>query len=269
MKVIWTNDQGVTLTMGDGLPVTVVRGVGGLDAPPLEVDEVKRGQAAGVYVTGFRWKARTVTLPVVIEKEAWADVVLALATPEGTLTVTRNRTGTGRAYYVGGLESMKETPGAYKGVLMFRLVWPFFLSADEVYRRFTAGERPLAYPMGFPFYVLAGSTLAEVAVENAGEAEAWPRWRLTGPGGRWELHNVTTGRTLLINHALGDGEQLWVHTRPGEGAVYDASGHSVMGEVSGALWPLARGRNDIRVIVTDPTAETAVEMWYAYEYVGV
>jgi len=269
MKAVWKNDNGVVLEMGDGLPVMIVRGVGGLDAPPLDVTAVKRGQAAGSYVTGYRWKTRTVTLPVVVAKAAWADLVTALAIPTGTLTVTRNRTGQGRAYYVGGLDTMREMPGAYKGVLMFRLMWPFFLSANEFYREFTAAERPLAYPMGFPFYVLAGSTFADVTVSNAGEVEAWPRWRLTGPGGRWELRNVTTGKTLLVNRALGAGEVLHITTRPGAGSVYDGNGTSVMGDVGGALWSLARGDNHITVTVTAPTVATRVEMWYANEYLGV
>ena len=269
MKVTWTNDSGVVLEMGDGLAVTIVRGVGGLDAPPLSLQDVQRGQAAGAYVTGYRWKTRTVTLPVSIERSAWNDVVAALATPAGTLKVERNRSGQGRAYYIGGLDTMKAYPGEYRGVLMFKMPWPFFLSSSEVYKAFVAEERPLAYPMGFPFYVLAGSTLADVNVTNNGETEAWPQWRLTGPAGQWELRNITTGKTLRINHPLGDGEVLHITTRPGEGAVYDESGNSVMGDVSGALWPLARGENHISVIATDPTVATRAELWYADEYLGV
>ena len=269
MKVTWQNDSGTILEMGDGLPVTIVRGVGGLDAPPLSLQEVQRGQAAGAYVTGYRWKARTVTLPVSIERSAWNDVVAALATPAGTLKVERNRSGQGRAYYIGGLDTMKEYPGEYRGVLMFKMPWPFFLSNSEMYKKFAAEERPLAYPMGFPFYVLIGDTLADVDTVNSGEVEAWPRWKLTGPAGWWKLQNVTTGKTLLVNRSLNAGEALYVTTRPGEGAVYDESGNSVMNDVTGALWPLIRGINHISIIAADATSSTKAEMWYADEYLGV
>ncbi len=269
MRVRWESDTGAVLEMGDGLPVTVVRGVGGLDAPPIDVSALARGQVAGAVVTGMRWKERVVVLPVSIQREVYADVIAALSQPSGTLTVERERTGKARAYYHGGLESLRAQPGRFVGVLRFLLPWPFWLSASEHYLEMTAGDKPLAYPFGFPFRVLGGSTLADMTITNGGELDAWPRWRLTGAATRWELQNLTTGKRLIITCSLEDGEVMTIATRPGEGAIVDADGASLMNCASGDLWPLAVGDNAVRVVAVDATQSTRAELWWSDEYMGV
>ena len=270
MKVTWQNDNGDTIVMGDDQAVIITRGVGGFAAPPMAVSKLERGQAAGAFVTGHRWQMRTLVLPVWVNPGAYTQLLRAIAVPNGTLTVESNvRTGKATAVYQGGVETFRARPGGYKGVLRFALPWPFFLSATEWYKKMTAEGKPLAYPFGYPFRVLGGDTLADTTITNNGEVDAWPRWKLTGAASRWELRNISTGKTLIVSYALGVSETMTITTRPGEGAVLDAGGASLLDYVSGELWPLAPGDNNVTVVAVDATAETQAEMWYNDEYMGV
>ena len=64
-------------------------------------------------------------------------------------------------------------------------------------------------------YTTAGSAYsATVVVPNLGSSLAYPKVLFTGPGTLWQLKNYTTGKTIMFNLTLVDGERALLDLDP-------------------------------------------------------
>lgn len=272
MRLTWKSESGKVFVISDDGTgdAWLLKGLKGVTMPPVEVRTQNRGLVDGSVLVGTRWKERTISLTVYIPSDKVLEALSSFAWPRGELRLANRRQARIGALYAGGLEGGKWTSGGLRALIVFRCPWPFFQSDVEMYYRFTAGSGiPKVYPIGLPLRVRAGAELAEEVLVNGGEVTAWPKWRLCGPAGRFELYNLTLGKRLIVDFPLQAEDCLTVTTRPGEASAVRDSGQVMLSRARGEFWGLAPGENVIRIVATGASVNTQAEMWYRHEYVVV
>jgi len=114
----------------------------------------------------------------------------------------------------------------------------------------------------------AGYFAGAATVTNSGKAAAWPYFRIKRSGGTTatlqSIKNETTGKELLFNLDLLDGETITVDLRPGRRAVRSDFRGNLLGErLSGSdftSFNLLRGANTLTCFISTagaPTVEAA------------
>lgn len=121
-----------------------------------------------------------------------------------------------------------------------------------------------AFPF-FPAFVYSSVVQGTYTLTIQGDENAWPTWRIVGPGKDLLIENMTTGEQLFV---AGDiFEPLTIVTDPQRQDIYSAS--RTRGEWWGqvdkkaSLFPLAAGTNKMRITMVGATQGSYVE--YLYE----
>lgn len=231
ITVYWTGANGVTWDLTDwmgGLFITQ-SGLEGLGSPTHTAwNDARSPSSHGQRYTGHIVDARPVVLPLYLYAEpgdAWhaADTALWETLRPGvygTLTVESPAgVRTLRCRYVsGGDEALTRDP--------VRFGWQRYaieLVADE--DPFWRGEDVThsweqATPSDFfggtakapKFFISSGNMLSTATMTNPGEMDAWPVWRVTGPGSAIALG--VGGRQVTYPGAVAAGKVLTVDSDP-------------------------------------------------------
>ena len=238
-------------------------GVTGLGLPPRAFVEDTFPGVPGTRVTGVVHGARDVTVllylesaPGVLLRDALSDLALAFHGGGGVLILDLP---TGRrelpCEYAGGLE-FEETGenlagDSHDAVVSFHAPDPYFTGPPSQPAVFRLDAVPAFFPLPPVRLSRARVGAAHTAV-NAGSADAYPTWTVTGPGGPLTLTNERSGRSLRWGGSLAAGQVMTIDTTPGVGTVRLADGTSVyrfLGRAAGLddLWALLPGANPLTI----------------------
>lgn len=141
---------------------------------------------------------------------------------------------------------------------------PFVLSAVEANMEIVpgqvAGELGIADPITDPITSDLNVT-AQQFVENDGDAETWPRFRIDGPITNPEILNQTTGERIRLVYTLGAGE--WLDVYPERGQILlggTADRYSALDFAASEWWQLVAGANDVRLLASSYDAPAGAKL---------
>jgi Phage tail protein len=252
-------------------------------APPVLFDEEVVPEQPGARVRAVRHGVRTFVLPLWITAASEAGLRSTLRSLVAAMDPLR---GPGRirvsapggdqreitCFYQDGL-NLKEVLGQNSGPLMqrapviFRAPDPYFYDiSDTLSPDYTIGTPATFFPI-LPLRLTNSDVFADLTVVNSGDVQAWPVWTLIGPGSAITLRNLTTGKVLTLSVTLGAGESVTIDTRPGAKTVTKNDGSNLFGHLgTSALWPLARGTNQIRMEMAGATTASLLRFARRHAY---
>lgn len=178
---------------------------------------------------------------------------------------------TASAVYAGGLEGPEGPGGLFAahwiGVAEFILPHPYWRDVDDVEEAFTiagATVKGLFDPPFFPIRLTTSNVVDLRLINNDGDADAWPRWTVTGPLTRVTLRNGTNA--LTVTTSLAATRQILIDTTPGVKTITDEYGNNLYQVSDGPLWPLAPGVNRVQVEADGATTDTRIDLAYRREW---
>lgn len=181
--------------------------------------------------------------------------------------------GTSRSllcYYRKGLEAAKYQATRCRAALEFWAPVPWWVGDVYAYTWAPAAAVPF-FPI-LPLNLSASSISGQVTVDLSDtDAPTFPLWTVLGPASSLTLTNTTTGQSLVLNAALGDGQGLVIDTRPGLQSIKAATlngdgsvastGASLFASLASdpALWALLDGVNVVTALLAG--AGPASRVW--------
>ncbi len=263
----------------------------GRGAPPVFIEEDEVPGLAGSRVRSVRHKARDFSLPLrlsgdgddVAVRAQIRDLVARLDPTRGDVRIRITAPGGDQreitCRYQGGLElseRLGETsaPGLQRGTPMFRAHDPYWYDVSDVTDEYELGGATATWFSGkwFPLRLSNSEIFSSPTLDNPGDVEAWPVWRIRGPGSAITLRNLTTGRLLTLDLTLDDGEEVEIDTRRGrkwvrldDGSTTGVNVFAALGS-SPDLWPLAYGSNSLSVEMGSSSATSRVFVRFTPPY---
>lgn len=254
--------------------LAICRGISGGGAVARTFNEAPAPGQAGTIVRGLQRAFRDLDLPFHFEasdpillRGQLRDLIALLDTDSpGTLTVyspagVRQIT----AYYAGGLE-LDETTGnagpAFLGAtLQFHCPDPYWTSPSIISKTLPIGVPTPFFPL-LPLHLTRGELAGSDTVINPGDADTYPRWTITGPGGPITLTNSRTGEWLTWSGTLAAGEILVIDTDPAVGTVQRSDGTSAYSQLAAgsSFWSLGTGATAVTVDYQAATADSAITL---------
>jgi phage-related protein len=112
--------------------------------------------------------------------------------------------------------------------------------------------------------------MANETASNPGDTDSWPIWTIKGPGTSLTVLNETTGdQTVISDTSSAGGGAVVIDTRPGAKRITTGSGVSLFPYMTGSLWPLIPGSNDLTVQMPNSAPGAEVSVSFAPGYLGV
>ncbi|WP_249401673.1 phage tail domain-containing protein [Streptomyces sp. YIM 121038] len=305
----WSRTQ-VTITGrgGEGweLPLTasgssawpqaiMLPGATGLDAPPFGLFSDDSPGLDGSIFRSARASAREVMIPVYLHGidrptiNALKRRLFKELNPKAGPCVLRftegdNSTRLLTAYYKGGMEGAEGDSSGFtwsKYGLTFVAMDPWYYDEREISKRFLFGEGdPLLSPTK-PFFPMriADGVLGDgyYFVDNPGDIEAWPIWRLKGPIKSFKLSTESApGEVSAIkatapadgSDIVPSGRTLTIDTRPGRKTVADDRGVNYWAKLdtNPTFWPLESGGNAPQLSVVTGSGKASVTLNFTPRY---
>lgn len=289
-RYLWTPADGsapIDLTDEAAGYSILANGTRGLRSVSYDFATAQYAGVDGEKVQGIRAVANTPTLGLLLEAPD-EDTFVARArglvrkmrpkTGPGTLTVSRPD-GTSRSltcYVREGLEGDEATdvtlPGAWwKLAIKLYAPDPWWYGPSQLVEA-GLGAPTLFFPIP-PVTLSPGTVQGSFTIDLSDSDDlAYPVWTVTGPGSSLNLTNETTGRAIVVNAALADGEQMVIDTRPGFQSVRRVSdGSSLMGSLATdpALWPLIEDVNQVSALLAGATSSSRISGVFSPRYAGI
>lgn len=268
-------------------------GMKGFDAPPFLLHYDEMPALDGANLRHVRAQARELFLPLFLSATDRTTLLnlkrrlLSSFNPSygaGQIRVTE-QDGSSRwieVYYASGAEGDegKSQAGVYwcKYGLVLRAFDPFFYAGSSQVVEFTPGALSLKKFFSEPFLGLHLNSSANIngtsEVTITGDVDTWPVWHVQGPGNNLTFkRSVSTGPdlTFSLGISLGPTDAVVIDTRPGRKSVrHKTTGESFWSRLgpNPQLWPIAPGRNQVTITMSDVGAETSVVMLYQPRYIS-
>lgn len=137
---------------------------------------------------------------------------------------------------------------------------PFWTSREEVTYTLSQGTaRGLLPKLGY-LRVSSASVIGTIAVNNPGDVEAFPIWKITGPATSVVISSGAY--TFTYEDAIAGGTTITINTE--DGTVVDQAGVDKYGGLSAApkLFPLPPGNSVVNVTAAGSDANTRVVLSY-------
>ncbi|MEU6056988.1 phage tail family protein [Streptomyces sp. NPDC047097] len=244
-----------------GLGYQAKRGATGFGLPPVAVQWLE-GAGDGAAYRRRRVLPRDIDLPLEIWARSRADLqarlsrmaimlagrcTLVLQDDDGTRWQTDvYRTGGGDFAY--GVETTGERE--FETIVTFRAPDPYWTSSTVETRQITgAATKPFLTGLS-KLTVAASQAIGEIQLNNSGDAEAYPVWKVHGPG-----HTFTavspSGERLRWTGRLDSGQVLTVDTK--RGTVTDQAGANRYNLLAPAprLWTVEPGLSTAEASLLD------------------
>jgi hypothetical protein len=224
---IWVNSAGSPLELTAANGYTILAGVYGLDAPPVELFTEARTEGDGSVLVKRRTGVRSVALPMYVNTGGSIRTAVSLLADvfrgPGQLRVSDNGS-TFRTlrdvYYETGLEGDEgkavSMPHAWrKAVISLQALDPWWY-ANAVGRTMTLGATTAFDASGVDFddpdVPFDGGSTTTFQVD--GHADAYPVWTIAGPFTTCVVV-IAGSESFELAAALADGDTITVDTRPG------------------------------------------------------
>jgi hypothetical protein len=113
----------------------------------------------------------------------------------------------------------------------------------------------------------ASQVLGTVSITNPGNADTYPVWTITGPGGPATITNITYGESFSVTGTLGT-DVITVDTRPGQTDMRNQLSAPQWSRLGAGkqLWALRPGAQEVGLVVTGATSATSVVMTFRPRY---
>lgn len=124
-----------------------------------------------------------------------------------------------------------------------------------------SGSAPGILPL-LPIRLAQSTIFGANQMTNAGTADAWPTWTITGPGGP-TMQNITTGKTFALSSNVPSGQIVQIVTKPGfQQCVNLTTQTNIWDQLAFAsprdLWPLIPGVNNVSITMGGSTGASKV-----------
>src|SRR5207344_1952021 len=124
-----------------------------------------------------------------------------------------------------------------------------------------AGSAPGILPL-LPIRLGQSTIFGANQMINAGTADAWPEWTITGPGTP-TIQNVTTGRTFALSSNISSGQIVSIKTKPGQQqCVNTTTSTNIWDQLAVSsprdLWSLIPGINNVSIALSGSTAASKI-----------
>jgi hypothetical protein len=166
----------------------------------------------------------------------------------------------------------RHVPGGLFLDLQFFAADPFWYDVNfqQLIFAVSAGSALLGTGVAFIPIHLSGSGLSgSASVFNAGDADAWPVWTVTGPMTSCTFLNNTTGDTMTIVATLTSVQSVTIDTSPGQKTIIRENGvkhFEYLSPVTGNLWSMAPGTNSLTITLAGSSGATQVALQYKQRY---
>lgn len=235
LRHVWRGWDGTEWDLTGHRPTGVYLrpGVRGMNAAPQQVYRTALAGVNGTRYRGHRLTSREVFWPISIwsagDSQEWLDYdakfwrtlqpgrvgTWTVVQPNGTARSLRLRfeddgdhaaewdpAQLGWERY--GIRFMADQP-LWEGATVRPPAWA---AADS--QNFYGGDAGGGF--GPPYFISSSFTLANAVIDNPGDVDAWPVWRITGP--TTEVTVGVAGRLIEIPFALTDAQTLVIDTAP-------------------------------------------------------
>lgn len=280
----YTNGAGTVVNLTTQAPGFYKAGMGGRMMPPIEMSTESIPGEDGARSRQVRYLPRVIDIDCQVVGATRQETLSKLAdiarslSPKlgfGSLRVTRED-GSARelaCILAGGMADTGnggEDERVVPLTLTFRAMDPYWYSVSTTTASFSSEGATNFFPFGFPFTVSSSAVFATASATNTGDVEAWPMWTIEGPGAELVLSNITTGKSLSMNHTFAAGELLIIDTAPGAKTVISGAGTNLYGSLNNtsSLWALAPGLNSIGISMVGTSADTRVSVEWHQRYVA-
>lgn len=279
-----TDIFGLDDVLEGGRGVQALSGANGLGLPPVAAQWLE-GAGDGSIYRGRRILSRTIDLPLLIQGRNREDLksllsrfarlvsgpcTLRLFEDDGSSWTTQViRTGGGDYTY--GVDSIGEND--FFTVVTFRAGDPYFTSA-ETYTSSVATPVTTGGLLGVggltTLSVAASSANGTIDLENIGDADAYPVWKVYGPGSDFKAVSPK-GETLRWQGTLNTGEVLAINTKTG--TVRDQNGTNRYSLLATAprFWTIPPGISSAEASLqgTTPGVSKVVCTWQARRWMVI
>jgi hypothetical protein len=124
-----------------------------------------------------------------------------------------------------------------------------------------AGSAPGILPL-LPVRLGQSTIFGVNQMTNAGTADTWPEWTITGPGTP-TIQNVTTGRTFALSSNIPSGQIVSIKTKPGfQQCVNTTTALNIWDQLAISsprdLWSLIPGVNNVSIALAGSTAASKI-----------
>lgn len=292
----WQYDLGGVL-IGAGTNVQVIETTG-LGRPPVRESDVDQPSMDGQFSGPDYWSGRTIQFDAAIrvpgDPGACHDMVATLEAVTDAAAVrlvggqglTLRVKRPGRPVKQLTVRSRKLDPEYAKVIHGYVPLDLEFLAADPTWYAddVTTTEIPLGWltgggfaaPVVAPIYVQDGTVAADRPgwVTNAGDADAWPIIRISGPCADVTVIHVPTGRTLAMPTLnLAAGQWVEIDTRPGYRTVTRENGGNASATLSLTsrldLFSLPPGTSEMRWTAFDNTNTARLRLTWRDAYIAL
>lgn len=281
----WIDPSGVVYNLSDDQPYyTPDPGMTGQYGLPLTVVTHQVPGQAGDIEQYIQINPNDVRFPLSIQADTW-DVLeqarrtlLEATRPTRGVGILRHTANDGivRDLFCKETDRMrnvaKRTPGLLLVGMVFRAADPYWYDKDFTNMLLTPGGVVNFFQNPFlPIHLSAGGLSGGFTPENIGQADAYPKWTITGPGINPVLTNVTTGMVLTLTITLTAGQVLTIDTNPDTLGVTRDNGSDQWGAVNSlsAMWPLVVGANAVTLGMTGTTSASSLELSWKNKWEGV
>ncbi|MFE6126722.1 hypothetical protein ACFQ6Q_00395 [Streptomyces sp. NPDC056437] len=292
----WQYDLGGVL-LGKGTAINVIE-TSGLGRPPVRDADVDQPGMDGVFPGPDYWAARQVQIDAYIklpgDPEGCHDLLAQLqAAPAAagvrlsggeTMPLRLKRPGRPTKRLYGRLRGLDpEFAEVIHGKLPIDINFvatdPTFYADTE-----TTTEIPLGWltgggfaaPVQAPIFVQSGTVAAERPgwATNAGDTDAWPVIRITGPCSDVTVIHADSGRELALpTLTLTAGQWIEIDTRPGHRTVIRDNGGNASAYLSPAsridLFTLPPGQSEMRWTAFDNTNTARMRLTWRDAYTAL
>lgn len=292
----WQYDIGGVL-IGAGTPVQVIETTG-LGRPPVRDNDVDQPSMDGAFAGPDYWAARQVQFDAAIRipgnPDACHDMVAALQAATDTAAVrlvggqglTMRIKRPGRPVKQLTVRARKLDP-EYKQVIHGYVPLDIeFLAHDPTFYadEDSTTEIPLGWltgggfaaPVVAPIYVQDGTVAADRPgwVTNAGDTDAWPVIRITGPCSDITIIHAASGRQLALpSLTLAAGRWVEIDTRPGYRTVTWDNGGNASAYLAPSsridLFSLPPGTSEMRWTAFDSTNSARLRLTWRDAYIAL
>ncbi|MGW4158695.1 phage tail family protein [Streptomyces sp. NPDC004788] len=254
--------------MDKGLGYQATTGATGFGLPPVNVQWLE-GAGDGAVYRRRRVLPRDIDIPLEILARSRRDLqarisrlALALA-GRCTLTLQNDdntrwqtevyRTGGGDFTY--GIETTGERE--FSTIISFRAPDPYWTSSVTETRQITGATSTPFLSNMTKLPVAASQAIGEIQLNNSGDAEAYPIWKVYGPGNTFTAVSPL-GERLKWTGALASGDVLTIDTK--RGTVTDQTGANRYNQLDAAprFWTVKPGLSTAQASLLDVVAGSRI-----------